>query len=225
MPATPATNKWRLSSLGQVLVWESGSPATGLVNDKNDYYPATALDQDSLITKYKVTFGARKSGEPYTDIIQTTEAISGPFDIVTYAYNANADYTGLKFVLQVNADSTKADAWTVVGDTCSLNCLGRNYQKFTRAYESETPVYVRLMMTAGGSKLQIPDIYIMKDGDISEAYKKSVGTGLNVIESDKGMNGKVSAVYSINGLRQKGLQHGINIVKYADGSVKKVLMK
>lgn len=225
MPVTPATNKWRLSSQGQVLIWENGSPATGAVNNSADYYPATALDQDSLITKYKVTFGSRISGEPYTAAIQTTEAISGPFDVVTYAYNANADYTGIRFILQVNSDTTKAGGWTVVGDTCVMNCKSRNYQKYTRGYESETPVFVRLMMTAGGSKLQIPDIYIMKDGQKSEAYKASVSTGIAVVDTEKAFSDKVSAIYNMNGMRQSSMRRGVNIVKYADGRVKKVLVK
>jgi hypothetical protein len=37
--------------------------------------------------------------------------------------------------------------------------------------------------------------------------------------------GSVKAVYNLNGIRQNGLQHGLNIVVMGDGSAKKIVVK
>ena len=47
-------------------------------------------------------------------------------------------------------------------------------------------------------------------------------TAIAGIEAGKAVNGDI---YAVNGAKLNALQKGINIVKYADGSVKKILVK
>ncbi len=50
-------------------------------------------------------------------------------------------------------------------------------------------------------------------------------TGIETVEPTAGKSATVVAVFSAAGVRQNGLQKGINIVKYADGTAKKILVK
>ncbi|MBQ9640860.1 MAG: hypothetical protein IJV06_04815 [Bacteroidaceae bacterium] len=46
--------------------------------------------------------------------------------------------------------------------------------------------------------------------------------GIESLSADKA---QISEVYSVSGAQQNGLQKGINIVKFANGEVKKVIVK
>ena len=50
-------------------------------------------------------------------------------------------------------------------------------------------------------------------------------TAIENVEADLAAPAKVSAIYSVSGAKQNGLQKGINIVKYTNGKVEKVLVK
>ena len=47
----------------------------------------------------------------------------------------------------------------------------------------------------------------------------------DAIEAINAENTQISEVYSVSGALQNGLQKGVNIVKYANGEVKKVIVK
>lgn len=57
-----------------------------------------------------------------------------------------------------------------------------------------------------------------------EKYLEEISTSIKNIESVDG-NAEVTAIYDLNGVRKNQLTKGINIVKLADGKVKKVLVK
>jgi hypothetical protein len=65
------------------------------------------------------------------------------------------------------------------------------------------------------------DKYICAEKEYTFTYANGVVTGINGISVDA-QNAKY---YSVNGAIQNGPQKGVNIVKYADGKVKKVIIK
>ncbi|MBQ9363703.1 MAG: hypothetical protein IJT97_09860 [Bacteroidaceae bacterium] len=58
--------------------------------------------------------------------------------------------------------------------------------------------------------------------EIDFIYNDAAATGIAALEAD---GAAVEAVYSISGAKQNGLQKGLNVVKYANGQIKKVLVK
>ena len=79
-----------------------------------------------------------------------------------------------------------------------------------------------------GSGPQVYDIYIMTEGEKSKAIEADLAekyaTGVHAVRNT-GTGTKVVAIYNVYGARLNSLQRGINIVKFADGSVRKVLVK
>ena len=93
----------------------------------------------------------------------------------------------------------------------------QRYIKRTRvSYNEEKKVYVRVAQTGGGSKAQVHDIYV---------YNKPATdpTGISTVESKQSV--AADGIYNINGVRMQQLQRGLNIVKTADGQVKKLMVK
>jgi len=65
------------------------------------------------------------------------------------------------------------------------------------------------------------DTESIKDGIIYVRFDPSKATGINAASAEK----DIIAIYSANGARVASPQKGMNIIKYADGSTKKVLVK
>ena len=60
----------------------------------------------------------------------------------------------------------------------------------------------------------------------SEKYGVSLTTGIQEVLTNNGNNGgdkTVKAIYSIDGSQVNSLQKGLNIIKYSDGTAKKVI--
>lgn len=218
---------WKVISRGQVVTFENTAPGTA-VGDGNGYNPATALDALAIETsngfgnveptKCETTLGAKAEGEPYTAAIQSTQAYQGPFDVVTYCYNGNGSSDPEIAVLI----STDGENFTVLGDTLVMNQARRLYRRSVVSYDGTDKVYVRVAHVGGGSKAMLSDIYVL-----GNKSNEAVASGINKVITDntESANAKVAAIYSINGTQLREMQHGINIVKYSDGSVRKVLVK
>src|SRR5574344_1335007 len=50
-------------------------------------------------------------------------------------------------------------------------------------------------------------------------------TGIETVSSSSDTNATISSIYSINGTQLQTMQQGINIVKYGNGTVKKIILK
>ena len=50
-------------------------------------------------------------------------------------------------------------------------------------------------------------------------------TGIETVNSSSDTNATISSIYSINGTQLQTMQQGINIVKYGNGTVKKIILK
>ncbi len=206
---------WQIMSRGQVVTMEFTS-FTNNVGDGNGYNPETVFDAmpqaDSIkITSGDATLGAKVSGEPYNAVIRSVNKVQGPFDVVSYVANGNTSEE--KLVIEVSADG---NTWTQLGDTLKNNQERRLYRRYARSYEGTDQVYVRLAHVAGATKAMVSDIYVLGHANVL--------TGIANVNSDKSET-KIVAVYSVNGARLATLQRGINIVKYSNGVVKKLILR
>lgn len=210
---------WTLESQGQVVIWESTKPGTTIGDGSKGYYADAIEDvmlaNDSIgITNYYLNFSGKASGEPYNARLRSNKTFAGPFDIVVYATNGNGSNQPVAEI-QVSADG---QTWTVV-DTVKMSATQRYYKRTKVSYEETTPVYVRVAHISGGSKCAIYDIYILNAGDHTNEYI----TGIKSVDNE-GVK-SATAIYNLNGVRQNTMKRGINIVRYSDGSVRKVMKK
>lgn len=65
------------------------------------------------------------------------------------------------------------------------------------------------------------DTYLCEGSTYAFTYANGTVTGINTISADA----QAAKYYSVNGAIQNGPQKGVNIVKYANGEVKKVIVK
>lgn len=222
-PADATGLDWVLSSKGQSLIWQNTNPGKD-VGDAGNYNPATTADVDTLITKNNIQF-YKHNGDEYNASIVSIKKFQGPFNVVSFIGTAGGDLEKLGF-----ETSTDGEHWTILADTISQKLTKRLYKKYTLLYPGTDEVYVRLVEYAGpnGSGPQVYDIYIMTEGEKSKAIEADLAekyaTGVHAVRNT-GTGAKVVAVYNVYGARLNSLQRGINIVKFADGSVRKVLVK
>ena len=213
-------NGWKIVSRGHVMIWENIKPGKD-IGVGTAYNPATVDDLDTLVTNYYLNIGEWNTSYPRNGVIATTTKHAGPFDVVAFVSNGNSGGSPL-IVFEVSKDSVE---WEQVGDTCVL-ATQRLYKKFTRSYEGTDEVYLRTRIADGNSKAGFYDIYIMNHGEKSAARENQLATGIEDINSEAaGQKAVPAGIYSINGTRIQKMQRGINIVKMADGSVRKVLVK
>ena len=221
-------NDWELKSKGQVLIYQTLSAGMDVSNEAG-YNPETTGDiiDYAPITKQDIQFGGKVSGEPYTASIQSRKKFQGPFNFVAYVGTASGGSNVGKMMLQVSTDSLN---WTNVGDTLTTSTVKRLWKGYERSYNNTDEVYVRITQVGGGSSIQIYDIYVLNAGEKSIALKKQYDDEYEAfvsgIESvNRTSVGSVKAIYNLNGIRQNGLQHGLNIVVMGDGSAKKIVVK
>ena len=215
-------NGWVLKSQGQVLTGELQlAPESGVGNGATGRYAEEAADLmpaglDNSITKGTITFGAKNSGEPYTGSIESAVKYDGPFDIIVYCGNGNS---GGKGVLEIQT-STDGETWTKV-EELKLADTQRYIKRTKASYEGNDEVYVRIAQTAGGTKAQVYDIYLLNNGEKSKQYSEDVQSGIADV---KPAAVKTAAIYNINGVRQQSLKRGLNII-VENGVAKKVIVK
>lgn len=218
---------WEVKSKGQVMIWQSLTVGKDPGNGEG-YNPDTAGDilDYAPITSNDIQFGGKTSGEPCTGAIQSTAKYQGPFDIVTIIGTAAGGDNVGRMLLEVSTDSIE---WQTVGEEMKTSTVKRLWKTYTTTYNGTDEVYVRLTQAGGGASVQIYNIYVLNAGEQSAAKKaeydeeyKNASTGIRDIKS---ITKAVEGIYNLNGIRQRTLQRGMNIVVTSDGSVKKVVVK
>ncbi len=218
---------WAVRSRGQLVDLEGLSSGTqfgdnssynyATVDDQNPYFPATKntiVLADKNTTPSDVVF-------PYNAYMISTQTFAGPFDVVVNLgsiVKAENEATH-NVVIQTATDNKWESDWQTLGDTIVIQNKQRLTVNVTRSYEGADPVYVRVYLCGGNSKVGIYDIYVANAGEKS----KEITTG--IAEQKSISNTKVSTVFNINGMRQARLQRGVNIVRYSDGTTRKVFVK
>lgn len=221
-------NGWMVRSRGQVVDWENLTTGN-LIGDKNSYNYATVDDISEYFpaTKCIVNLAEKNTVPadatfPYNAYIVTTQKFKGPFDIVINVGSIikPENEAKHKVVLQTATDANNWEAnWQTVGDTITIKDRQRLTSNITRSYEGTDEVYVRAYLCADNSKTGFYDIYIANEGEKSRELLAGI--------SEKTVTGetRVAAVYSLNGVRLDGMRPGINIVRYSDGTARKVIKK
>jgi len=219
-------NYWEVKSKGQVMIWQSLSTGSDPGN-AGGYNPETAGDIVSYakITNNDIQFGGKTSGEPCTGAIQSLKKFQGPFDVLTYIGTAAGGENVGRMNIEVSADST---AWTTLGEEMTTSQTKRLWKSYTRSYNGTDEVYVRITQAGGGSSVQIYNMYILNEGEQSQALKQQydqefqdiAGDGIADVERSRIAT---TAIYNINGTRVNSLHHGLNIVVGSDGVARKVL--
>ncbi len=221
-------NGWMVRSRGQLIIWENTSPGTSY-GDTSASNLASVEDEDANfpVTKYQLNLADKNTTPsdatfPYNAYIVTTQKFKGPFDIVSYIGNGTKPENESKItvVFETSTDGYVWESgWTVVGDTVNLVNGGRLVHKVVRSYEGTDEVYVRAYLCANNSKAQFFDIYLANEGEKTQEYM----TGISEVEPAK--EATISSIYNVNGVRQQQMQRGLNIVRYSNGTIRKVMVK
>jgi hypothetical protein len=206
-------NGWFMRTKGQVLQWENTNPLMEVgYAGATGYYADAVEDMITTPTRYHITFGPKKSGEPFTASIETSQKHQGPFDIITFVGNNNSDGANLVLVLEISLDG---EEWTTI-DTLGISYYRRFWKRNVSHYEGSDEVFVRITQVAGGTKAVVYDILLMNNGEVSQGY-----VALPVHRQAAEV--VATEYYNLNGIRMAGPAYqGITIVKkiYSDGYIK-----
>ena len=211
------SESWKVTSYGQAMTWESDGVITTVGTAGRN--PETAFDMigvnDSCgITNMFLNFKGKASGEPYNATIQTAAKYAGPFDIIVYLCNGDKYGNYPKINVEYSADG---ETWT------KIDTLTTHAQRFIKrnklSYEGTDEVFVRLAHIGGGSAGQVFDIYLMNEGEHSQAIKQQIATGIQAVQPE----GAVvrTEVFNLGGSRMSNAGRGLQIVRktYANGVV------
>ena len=218
-------SEWEVKSKGQVMIWQSLSVGNDPGNGEG-YNPETTGDVLSYAktTNNDVQFGGKTSGERCTGAIQSLKKFQGPFDVVTIVGTAAGGDNVGRMQVEVSKDSVE---WTKLGDEMATSTVKRLWKSYTRSYDEADEVYVRLIQAGGGASVQIYNIYILNEGENSQALKQQYdeefaasgeGLGISDISAAKAATG----IYNLSGVRLGQMQRGLNIV-VSDGKARKVM--
>lgn len=214
-----------IKSNGQELIYQVLSIGQDAGNDSG-YNPATTADVDKRITKNDIQFGKVVSGEPFTGRIETVAKHKAPFDVLTFIGTSSGSKA--QMMIQTSTDGVN---WQDAADTLVVNNAKRLWSKFVRSIEGEDEVYVRLIQCGGSTGMQVYDIYLLTEGEESQKVKDEMIaewneyiSGIEDVQNGCKANAQ-QGIYTINGMRVMTLQRGLNIVKFSDGTTKKVVVK
>ncbi len=217
--------QWMAMTKGQVVLWQNNDGSkTDIIGDNDaGVYPATPLDVDTIFkgTKNNLCFYTVHAGEIPNAVIQSKGKYAGPFDVVLIDNMASG-----ALIIQISTDGKN---WEQIGDTLTKTGYSRLWKLESVSYTGTDEVYVRVAQPSNGaSGPKIYDIYIANTGEKSLELKKqyddeyeAFASGIETVSHQS--NKTMKAIYNLNGIRQNGLQRGLNIVVMGDGSVRKVI--
>ena len=212
--------EWVLKSRGTCLIWQNTGAQTTNFGDDSNYNPMYSTDVDPLfpVTKNDIQFYKFYANETPNASIETLKKYQAPLDVVVLANMA-----GGPLVAQVSEDGEK---WETVGEIAKTG-KSRMWSKYTLSYDGTNEVYVRITEEVASAGPKVFDIYIANQGEKSQELlqelKEEYATGIQTVEQTSKV--ATAGIYNLNGMRQNGLQRGLNIVVGNDGTVKKVLVK
>ena len=222
-------NGWMLRSRGQIVDWENLSTGNNLgdtsgynyasADDVNPDFPAT---KGAIVLADKNTVPSDGQNFPYNAYIVTTQKYTGPFDIVINVASITKPDAAAKhqFVLETSTDGNVWESnWQTVGDTIYIEESARQTHNITRSYEGTDEVYVRAYLCGYNSKIGFYDIYLANQGEKSQERISGIS------DAQQTRQHTFSAIYGLNGTRHSSLRRGFNIVRYSDGTTRKIMLK
>ena len=212
---------WLVKSYGQSMLWQNTTASTEKIGtNEGGYYPSVAEDIDPLfpITSYDIQFYRIYPDEEPNGSIESKTKYQAPLDIVVLA-----NMQGGPLVAQVSADG---EQWETVGEEIAKTGYSRMWKKYTRSYDGDGEVFVRLAQLSGDMSAKVFDIYVAVAGEESKKLLDELNaelSGIDVIATDNSQ--PAAGIYSLGGVRLSQMQRGLNIIVANDGSVRKVIMK
>jgi hypothetical protein len=212
---------WEFRTLGQGAGWENTGVTYDLTVTKA-YRAETALDFGA--SGHMIQFGNVKKSDgthndPYSAMIQSTEAFQGPFDVTCFIANGSSS-NHPRAILYLATDTLDEANWMEV-DTVWAAKTQRWHRKTVLSYNGNEKMFVRLK--AAFSSVIVHDIIVTNDPD-------ELVTPIRDLQSNEERGQLVrQEVFSIDGKRMNALRHGLNIVRrtYENGATetRKVVLK
>lgn len=214
--------EWMVMTKGQSVLWQNLTAQTSQIGtDDGGYFPSAAEDIDQLfpITNYDVQFYNIFSGEHANAAIQSKNKYQAPLDVVVLC-----NMQGGPLLVQTSPDG---ENWTTVGDEIAKTGKKRMWKKYTRMYEGNDEVYVRVAQLTGDASAKVFDVYVANQGEKSQELLEELNQELSGISDvqQAGSKKAVSGIYNLRGMRLTQLQRGLNIVVDANGQTRKLMVK
>ena len=172
--------KWFVKSYGQSLLWQNISALNDKVGtNEGGYYPYMAGDIDPFfpITNYNIQFYKIFPDEEPNGSIESKVKFQAPFDIVVLA-----NMQGGPLVVQVSADGKQ---WETIGEEISKTGYPHMWKKYTRSYDGDDEVYVRLAQLTGDMSAKVFDIYVAVAGEESQELLEELNQELVISTMQK----------------------------------------
>ncbi|MGN0221903.1 MAG: hypothetical protein ACI4BA_07265 [Prevotella sp.] len=181
--------------------------------------PDQVLTGEETITDLSLD-GLKKS---YMGVLRVVPNVDGVLGAKIYAGDSKRCFGIYKLATEAEMDNDDFGGWAAYvnfrnGDPAKDENLECSYHK--EHHELNAPEYITCDVVAGRDYLIIAGG--QKNLNLSMITFEASSTGIEGINTENGMKA-VKAIYSINGTQVNGLQKGINIVKYSDGTSKKII--
>ena len=213
-------NGWMIRSRGQLVIWENQLTGQN-IGDTSGYNYATVddINSDFPTTRAYINLADKNTtpGDvafPYNAYIVTTQKYAGPFDIVINVGSiTKPDSPGKHdIVLETSADGNDWDSsWQTAGDTINIENSARLTRNITRSYEGTEEVYVRAYLCGNNSKTGFYDIYIARQGELSQQRLDEYASGIEELQPAL-LPAQTAIIYDLQGRRLNGKPaHGLYI--------------
>ena len=132
-------------------------------------------------------------------------------DFVVEDVTATVDAAGeMKF-----STASTEGTWTNVTSTAAIGGVTEGSKSLISAFTAT--------LSADKSKLIVEFSFMTMGSDVDVVFGKKVDTAINTVNAAD--DNRYVEIYNLGGVRMQRLQRGINIVRTANGKVKKVLVK
>ena len=134
-------------------------------------------------------------------------------DFVVEDVTATVDAAG---EMTFSTASTEAEGtWTNVTSTAAIGGVTEGSKSLISAFTAT--------LSADKSKLIVEFSFMTMGSDVDVVFGKKVDTAINTVNAAD--DNRYVEIYNLGGVRMQRLQRGINIVRTANGKVKKLLVK
>ena len=132
-------------------------------------------------------------------------------DFVVEDVTATVDAAGEMTFSTASTEGT----WTNVTSTAAIGGVTEGSKSDLKAFTAT--------LSADKSKLIVEFSFMTMGSDVDVVFGKKVDTAINTVNAAD--DNRYVEIYNLGGVRMQRLQRGINIVRTANGKVKKVLVK
>lgn len=132
-------------------------------------------------------------------------------DFVVEDVTATVDAAGEMTFSTASTEGT----WTNVTSTAAIGGVTEGSKSLISAFTAT--------LSADKSKLIVDLTFMTMGSDVDVVFGKKIDTAINIVNAAD--DNRYVEIYNLGGVRMQRLQRGINIVRTANGKVKKLLVK